>query len=142
VADNQPKEQGSRLKKLRKALGKTQVQFAEEVDVTQSLISAIEHGNRAISSGIAQSIMLAYPNINMDWLLTGRGSIMIDANTLKNEADPVFFPPGMVRQLRGSDAEEPTGNYAVTQADVDQLRRKIKRLEQFITKKFPDFSTD
>jgi transcriptional regulator with XRE-family HTH domain len=143
VAENHQKEQGNRLKKLRKALGKTQVQFAEEVDATQALISAIEHGNRNISNKMVQAIMLAYPNINMDWLLNGRGNIIIDPEAAKPQTGAIaLLADDLEPRLRGSDAEEPGGGYAATQADLDKLRRRIKRLEQFIAKKFTDFTTD
>lgn len=70
-----------RLRELIKALGETQSSFAERVGTSQSTIAtAIMRGTR-LSTHIMGKIIKAYPQINLDWLLTGEGCMFIEEKT-------------------------------------------------------------
>lgn len=59
-----------RIKELRKKLGKTQSQMAEEIGVSVDLISKIEQGQRSLS--MSMLVLLAeYFDVSTDYILKG-----------------------------------------------------------------------
>jgi transcriptional regulator with XRE-family HTH domain len=142
VVDTQQKQQGERLKVLRKKMGKTQVEFAQELQVTQSYVSSLEHGDRALSGGLASTIIEIYPGVNMDWLLTGRGQPLIVAKGVQSTGNLVQVIDDLVQVMPAKEAQEPATGYGEECSEVQSLRRRIKRLEQFISQKFPDFPVE
>lgn len=50
-------------------------EFAEKIDVTPSNISHILSGRSQPSFMIMNNIALSFPDISMDWLITGNGNI-------------------------------------------------------------------
>ena len=56
---------GRNLQQLRKANGYTQQQISEYLDITQSLVSKIEHGERNINMTMLEKLALLY-DVN-DW---------------------------------------------------------------------------
>ena len=64
----------SRLDELMKALGLTQMEFAEKLGVSSNVITNWK--SRDIGSSAFQKIMLAFPNVNGRWLDTGTGNIL------------------------------------------------------------------
>lgn len=63
------------MREARKHLGLTQRAFAQAVGVTQGYLSEVETGKAKASIDIAIGFALNYPDIRIDWLLTGRGSM-------------------------------------------------------------------
>lgn len=66
-------KKGSRLKLIRESLELNQVDFATELGVTQPHLSSMEKETRNISASIIEIISIRYPEINLDWLIHGRG---------------------------------------------------------------------
>lgn len=64
----------TRIKKLRKELGLTAVQFGEKVGVTRSAISNIENDNRSVTEQMFKLIVSEF-NVNEDWLRYGKGQM-------------------------------------------------------------------
>lgn len=120
-------EQGKRLKELRKFLGLNQQQLAQTLEVTQPFLSSIENGKSSLSRNLLTHISNSYPHINTNWLLTGAGEMVF--RTLE-------------KQLPISEAKEQQVAYAQPKTEINQLQRRMRYLEQFIAKKFPDFSPD
>jgi transcriptional regulator with XRE-family HTH domain len=54
----------------------TSAQFADLIGVQRSSISHILSGRNKPSFDFIQKILLKYPHINADWLITGRGDIL------------------------------------------------------------------
>lgn len=65
-----------RVKKLRKELGVSQGDFAEKLKVTAGAISQIENGG-GVSSELLSNLYSAYPQINPEWLLIGKGDMFV-----------------------------------------------------------------
>ena len=63
-----------RICQIRKALGLTQVEFADDLKISQSHASAIEMGNRKIPERIIKMICFTY-NANESWFKTGKGEM-------------------------------------------------------------------
>lgn len=61
---------GRRIRELR-GFDMTQAQFARRIGVTQSYLSALEHGEKEPGSAVMLAIGEAFGK-SIDWLLTGR----------------------------------------------------------------------
>lgn len=66
-----------RFKAARKALGLTQVEFAEKLGMTQAGVSAIESGRVKTSDRMIQILSNTF-NINAEWLRTGEGEMLVE----------------------------------------------------------------
>ena len=67
-----------RLDQLLRHLNISSAQFADMIGVQRSSISHIISGRNKPSFDFIYKILLKYPEINADWLITGRGSIQLD----------------------------------------------------------------
>lgn len=72
-----------RITLLIKAKNYTAAQFADEIGVQKSSISHILSGRNNASLDFVQKILLRYPEVNMDWLMFGKGPLLKDS-----EIDP------------------------------------------------------
>lgn len=59
-------------------------EFASKIGKHRSYISEIRSGKRTITEQFVISINSAFPSISLDWLLTGRGDMVVEANSLIN----------------------------------------------------------
>lgn len=62
---------GRRIRELR-GFDTTQEELASSLDITQGLLSRIEHGNRAPSAAVVRRLQKKYGK-RVDWILTGKG---------------------------------------------------------------------
>lgn len=67
-----------RLKYIRKTLNLTQKDFAKKIGMSRSGYSQIETSDRPISERLILSINLAFPEVNINWLRTGEGNMIIE----------------------------------------------------------------
>jgi transcriptional regulator with XRE-family HTH domain len=78
-----PAEIGNRIKVYRETIGMNQKEFSEKIDMSASYLSEIETGKHGI--GFSFLIRLASAvNINLNWLLTGKGNIFLRESGKKN----------------------------------------------------------
>jgi len=63
---------GRRIRELR-GFDMTQAQFARRIGVTQSYLSALEHGEKEPGSAVLLAISQEFKK-SIDWLLTGRSA--------------------------------------------------------------------
>jgi phage repressor protein C with HTH and peptisase S24 domain len=84
------KHPGLRLKKVREALGLTQSQFADTMEVKWHKIKDIEIGKQKLSPDLAQIIEKKY-YIDFKWLLTGEGE-MYSARQKQRTENFVYIP--------------------------------------------------
>ena len=66
---------GSRVKKTRKTLGISQKDFAASLDMSNSYLSEIEHGNATPGYEFFYKVSLKY-NISLDYLFHGMGNMI------------------------------------------------------------------
>lgn|GEM_PF-2930363 len=81
----------SRLRIIRKALNKTQKEFAEALDTVQGVISDIENGRKQLSRALITSIVEKF-NIDATWLITGEGEMFREKAPPIEEDDDDDFP--------------------------------------------------
>ncbi len=72
----------TRLQQFLAAENISQAQFAEYIGVARASVSHIVAGRNKPSYEFITSTMLHYPNLNMDWLLTGRGKMYKGADSV------------------------------------------------------------
>lgn len=122
-----------RIKKIRKEIKLTQIEFAEICGVTQRYISEIESGKqKTISAEVFYKITKKF-NINPDWLLTGEGDMFLKTGnaTYGNNSSIIT-------------GNNNTVNYNLSQGEaelVDAVREKDgKKLLKLIAKLLSVFS--
>ncbi len=67
----------NKLKMIRKELKVTQKELAEKIGVSRAQVANIEQGTRVITARIERDLV-AYLNVNPEWLKTGYGNIFLD----------------------------------------------------------------
>lgn len=149
MTEQQLLEQGKRLKKFRKYFSLNQVALSRILDTTQPYLSHIERGEKGISSNLLTKIAEVYPEVNTVWLLTGNGSMLdktinqatIEGRQVKDQVLPNSDYLSIENDYLTDNlqAAEPETNYERAQIQIHHLLRRINELEQFISKKFPDF---
>lgn len=65
-----------RVKQVQDHYKLTQKQFAGELCVAEGTISSIYRGRTAPTSNLIQAIHMAYPAININWLMFGEGEML------------------------------------------------------------------
>lgn len=110
MTENQRKEQGERLKQIRKDLGMTQGDFADLIGTDQTQLSRTEKGSYAVqASYLSKLVQLGY---NLNWLMIGMGSMKLGEIDNKSQV---------------ATAEE---------SGIVDTQQKIL---EFLKSKFPDF---
>lgn len=80
-----------RVEALRKALGLTQGEFGKRLGLSTSGVSEIENGRRVLQDRHLLLIKAAFPQVNVEWLRTGSGTMM--------EAEQPSYIDDMIRRL-------------------------------------------
>lgn len=70
-----------RLLQFLQAENLTQTQFADILSVARGSVSHILSGRNKPGYDFLESLMLHYPALNLEWLLTGRGKMYKDASS-------------------------------------------------------------
>jgi transcriptional regulator with XRE-family HTH domain len=71
-------EIGQRIKRVRTEINKlSQFEFSEHIGITQANLSMLENGKICPSCFLLIKLNLLY-KININWLITGQGNIMIE----------------------------------------------------------------
>lgn len=118
--------------------------FADKVGVQRSSISHILSGRNNPSLDFIQKILICFPNVNSDWLITGHGD-MYNNNTLTEEDQDLFLntieiedekpsptPPRAKKQKNEDIDTQMNGAFGLSQDDSD---RQIERVVVFFTDK-------
>jgi len=113
MTDNQRKEQGERLRRIRKDLGMTQGDFAHVLGADQTQISRTEKGAFAIqTSYLSELAQLGY---NLNWLITGTGNMKA--------------------------LESDNGSQASVTSEPNAIHdQQVVKIKEFLKSKFPDFN--
>ena len=65
-----------RLRELRKSKSLSQKDFSELIDVPRSSYCDTENGNRSPSVEFLKNVAIAFPDVSIEWLLTGSGEML------------------------------------------------------------------
>lgn len=74
-----------RIKEFRKFTGLNFSKLAEEIGLnTVQTLYDIKNGKHGISKDVAEKIQAKYLNVNIAWLLTGEGEMLIENSVVQN----------------------------------------------------------
>jgi len=77
-------EIGQRIYEIRKVLGLTQQQFAEDLKISQSNVAYLEQNTRKIQERFIKLVCLTY-GVNEKWLKTGGGPMFVQGDDYRLE---------------------------------------------------------
>lgn len=81
----------TRLKQFLAAENISQAQFADNINVVRASVSHVLSGRNNPSYDFIRSIMIKYPNLNIEWLMFGKGK-MYKEKEVSPVANDVLFP--------------------------------------------------
>lgn len=76
-----------RLQQFLSAEGISQTQLADTMKVTRAGVSHIISGRNRPGFDFLESLVLHYPELNLDWLITGRGKMYKSSPTEKADSE-------------------------------------------------------
>lgn len=92
-----------RLLQFLQAENLTQTQFADTLSVARGSVSHILSGRNKPGYDFLESLLLHYPNLNLEWLLTGKGKMYHDAreeSVVPDSSQLDLFPMAMAEEPR------------------------------------------
>ncbi len=97
----------TRIKELRDSKNMNQSAFAQKIGASQAAISRYERGDRAPDSDFLRSLVDVF-DVNLTWLLTGRGEMYIDTHApARDSRDSISIPVyAEIAAGKGIEAEE------------------------------------
>lgn len=84
----------TRLKQFLAAENITQAQFADSINVVRASVSHVLSGRNNPSFDFIKAMMQRYPNLNIDWLMFGKGRMYKDTAPVQEPDFPedLLFP--------------------------------------------------
>lgn len=81
--------------------------FADEIGVQRSSISHILSGRNKPSFDFIEKILKAYPDINTEWLILGKGNMIKKEQIIKDsEPEPELFNNTVITDKRKEEVQE------------------------------------
>ena len=125
----------TRLKQFLAAENISQAQFADNINVVRASVSHVLSGRNNPSYEFIRSIMLKYPNLNIEWLMFGKGK-MYKEKTVSPAASDVLFPEIDEQVPSINDKAPETAPVVEPQAimqpssaaDIHVLQRKVSKI--------------
>ena len=68
--------------------------FTEKIGVRQNTFSQYMNGKRSLSLDVVVKVAMTYPDVNVDWLITGEGEML-----KSNKSVSVFLPEDLPKQV-------------------------------------------
>lgn len=81
---------GIRIHKIRQRYQLSQAQLASKLVISQGYLSELEHGVKSPGFGILESLKQCFPELDANWLLTGKGRMLIADSHDENGSDKTF----------------------------------------------------
>lgn len=95
----------TRLKQFLAAENITQAQFADTINVVRASVSHVLSGRNNPSFDFIKAMMQHYPDLNIDWLMFGKGRMYKDNRTseIQSPVEDILFPPEPVEEVQTQD---------------------------------------
>jgi len=125
----------NRLYQLRKSLSLSQKDFAKMLGITQQSYNNYEKGKRAIPNELMSKINNMF-NVNLNWLLTGRGEMFLKDNP---KIAGIVNSEIQNAAIAGHNGVAIAGNNNITKNNTINLSNEDKMIQELITafKKLP-----
>ena len=93
-----------RLQRFMQHEGVTAFQMNKEAGLTRTLLIKAIEKHQGLNTATIEKIVRRYPNLNADWLITGRGNMLIDAEApklskVKTQVLPKELESSLYRQI-------------------------------------------
>ena len=130
----------TRLKQFLSAENISQSQFADAIKVVRASVSHVLSGRNNPGYDFIKAIMLAYPNLNIEWLMLGKGKMYketYDNKTLfhdVDEAEKIISGPEYQEELVETAVIEPKNQIIVEEKVAENIlpksyaQRKVKKV--------------
>lgn len=117
-----------RFKQLLKEKNLTAARFAELIQVNASAMSHILNGRNKPGFDVLEKIVQAFPDVNLNWLISGQGNIYnsVPQNTNLSEKDKQENMPSIPLSLQPSQGNNPSSVLS-----LENVPKKIKRIILF-----------
>lgn len=89
-----------RLLQFLQAENITQAQLADVLDVARGSVSHVLSGRNKPGYDFLESLLLHYPQLNLDWLMTGKGRMYRDSAAPSDQEEALPFPEETVPAVR------------------------------------------
>lgn len=112
--------------------------FSNKIGVSQSTVATAIKRNKGVNSDLIEKITIAYPIVNIDWLITGRGEMLkpTSENNSRNVHNNGKISGGVVT---GDNNDNNVPICAPISSDSDQeillLKARISHLEEMLKEK-------
>ena len=114
----------ARLQQFLVAENISQAQFAETIGVARASISHILSGRNKPGFDFLESMVRHYPNLNFEWLLTGRGKMYNTSKTpLEEPAAPVSPLPSAAENSLFDEPDYPASTPATAPSEPSTPRQ-------------------
>ncbi|MFC5979152.1 hypothetical protein [Flavobacterium salmonis] len=102
-------------------------QFCIENDILYTSLHPILTNSRSLGMNILKKIMQVYPNLNINWVLTGMGDMEITEDNILRDPNSVYqnSDPGYVAFLKYFDKEATTDKIiALIEKKLEDKKKK------------------
>lgn len=135
-----------RINALMKHLGMSQKNFAAEISISEGTLSSIFSGRTNPSLKIVNNIHDRFPEVNMDWLMNGKGEMFVPSpanspqietseggsSVVSSQPSGIPIQPGFIERFSGPQQMSPqTSNFAQDGKIFDKPSRKIAEIRVF-----------
>lgn len=110
-----------RLKQIIEYYGITPHKFSQKIGLSEGTIRKILNANTSIKSENLEKLAQTFTEINLDWLITGRGEMLFSEHTTKD--DHTSASPDALQMI--ADLARENGQL---QAENAELKKEIARL--------------
>lgn len=108
----------------------TSSQFADRIGVQRSSVSHVISGRNKPGFDFINKILLAFPDINANWLITGDGEMYGERRT--QDTSLTFDIPVETEKVKSVKTDEPGEPSAPTTSDPSPIASKSSEIERII----------
>ena len=116
----------SRIKEVLLKKGISQGELADGWKVSRQYINAILSGNGSIGIKLINKLVDAFPDLNLNWLLTGKGDMFFDSQNTMKEPETEYSNSNLLKSKE--EVIQIQHDY------IEQLKNTLKKLEKEIIK--------
>jgi transcriptional regulator with XRE-family HTH domain len=122
-----------RILEILKIKNLSPAQFADLIGVQRSSISHLISGRNKPSLEFIQRILKTFPEINTDWMLSGKGAVMNNENYLNEEVNPAMdlFQPEQLNKEKIPEPKKPEPEKVQKKRWIDPEGKKIEKIVCF-----------
>lgn len=111
-----------RLKQIIEYYGITPHKFSQKIGLSEGTIRKILSANTSIKSENLEKLAQTFTEINLDWLITGRGEMLFSEHTTKD--DHTSASPDALQMI--ADLARENGQL---QAEITELKKELAQFE-------------